>query len=79
MIAEGSQEQLERFALHEMLIRNVIDHQMGKVGLVRDRAQAGEFRAGKAHQVVAPGPRMWVGDSFQFRLFRRLRYRDAVA
>ena len=53
VIAEGMQEQLERFALDDPFAGHVIDHEMREVRLAGHRAKAGELRDLHVDPVVA--------------------------
>ena len=77
VIAERGQEQLERLALDDAILRHIVDHQMGEIRLAGDRAEAGEFRRGEADDEIRAG--MPARHSFQHRLFRALRQVDLRA
>src|SRR3546814_4837524 len=51
MVAVGRQEQLQRLALDQQRVRDVVDDQMREIRLPGDRAQGGEFRAGEANEI----------------------------
>ena len=55
MIAETLEEQLERLALHQQRVGDIVDHQMGEVGLAGDWAQRGEFGRSETHQIYRAG------------------------
>ena len=52
VVAEAEQVQLQALALDHALARHVGDVDRGKVGLPRDRAQAGELGAVELYEVV---------------------------
>jgi hypothetical protein len=66
MVAEGVQVKLQRFAFDQPVARDIVDHDMGKVGLAGHRAERGELGSGKAHHGQAAG--MAVGHALQHGL-----------
>ena len=69
VIAEAVQIEFQRFRFHEPRPRHVIDDESGEVGLAGDRADRGEFREGKARDVVCV--RMRVAHAIEHRLAGR--------
>jgi len=62
------QQQLQRFALHQPLIRRVVDDKVRKIRLTRYRAQRRELGYRESREVGCSGMR--IGDSFQARVVR---------
>src|SRR4051812_4325060 len=54
-VAEAAEIKFERFRLDQPSSRHVVDHEMGKIGLARDRAKGGKFGRGEAGDVVRVG------------------------
>ena len=52
VVAELAEIELQRLGLDQPLVRRVVDHQMGEVGLAGDRAERGEFRRGEAGDII---------------------------
>ena len=67
VIAKAPEEKLEGFALHDPLIRAIIDDQMREIGLTRNRANRRKFRRDKAYHIRFVTR---VGDTFELRLIR---------
>ena len=64
VVAEAEKVQLQAFAFHHLLVRNVADTDFGKVRLTGDGAQGGELRAVEAYPVVVV--LMLVLEGFQY-------------
>src|SRR5262249_14993363 len=63
VIAEASNVKLQRFRLQEPLARGIVDDEMRKVRLPRDRTDRSELRHGEAHQIVCACLR--IGDAVE--------------
>ena len=55
VIAKAEKIELQAFAFHHALVRQIADAYFGKVGLPGDGAQTGEFGAIEAHPVIVVG------------------------
>lgn len=63
VVAKGEKVELEGFAFHAQLVRNVFDINFGKIGLAGDRAKRSKFQAIEVNEVILGG--MGVFESFQ--------------
>src|SRR5690606_6851426 len=73
VIAERVQEELQRLRFHQIRIWNIIDDDMREVRLAGHRAERGEFRCGKAHDIIrAPVAVRHFLEDGRFRALRRL-------
>ncbi len=77
MIAERGKIELQRFRFDQPSVRQIIDDDMGEVGLAGDRAEAGELRHRKPGDIVRI--RMRIGDAIEPRFVRRCWKRDFAA
>ncbi len=59
VVAVGEHEQLQRLRFDHPLVGDIVDDEMGEIGLPGDGAEGGELGDGEADQVVEI--RMWVG------------------
>jgi hypothetical protein len=66
VVAEAVEIKLQRFRLYEPGTRHVIDDQRREIGLAGNRAHHGEFREGKAGDVVRI--RMRIAHAVEHRL-----------
>ena len=55
MIAEREQIELEALAFHHSFVRQIVDADLGKVGLARYGAKSGKLGAVEAHPIVVFG------------------------
>jgi arsenite methyltransferase len=69
VVAEADKVQLQRFGLDQPLAGDIVDDDMGEIGLPRHRAQRGELGRGKAHDRAGAG--MAERHPFQHRRFGR--------
>src|SRR3546814_1796502 len=73
MIAEGTEEQLQRLGFDDRVARRIIDDEVREIGLAGDRAERREFGGGETDEI---GPsRSRIGHVIQGRFFRRRRKR----
>lgn len=63
VVAEGTEEEFEGFRFDEPIAGDVVDDEVGKVGLGSDGTERGELGAGEADAVGGPG--VWIGDAFK--------------
>ena len=63
VIAEGGEVDFEGFAFDQPGFRQIVDDDVGEVGLAGEGAEGGEFGAGEADEVVCVG--VGVGDTLQ--------------
>src|SRR5271156_4651437 len=71
VIAKRTEIELQRLAFEDRHLRGVVDHQMGEIGLARERTHRSEFGTGKANKIKQPRMRVWHG--FEHRRVWRFR------
>ena len=59
MIAIGGHKKLERFAFNDPFSRNIINHDMGEIGLTRQRTEGREFGTGQPDDIMLCRRRDW--------------------
>ena len=55
VVTETEQIQFQALALHHALARNIADYDFAEIGLRRDGAQRGKFRANKRNHIFTAG------------------------